>query len=140
MKTNILHFIDKLKGNHPKTFYRFCLVGVLNTLIDFLTFIILYYVFHVSLIVSNIIAFLLATINSYFLNKNWTFKVTAHETSLKEFIIFIAVTLTGLCVSCIVLFFGSQFIPEYAAKVVAIAFSLTCNYLGSKFIVFKKDL
>jgi putative flippase GtrA len=140
MKTLILYFIDKLRGNHPKTFYRFCLVGVLNTLIDFAAFILFYYFFHIALILSNIIAFALATLNSYFLNKYWTFRITAHKSSLKEFLTFIAVALTGLFISCVVLYLASQFIPEYLAKMIAIIFSLTCNYLGSKFLVFRKNL
>lgn len=130
---------------------KFVLVGVLNTLVDLA-------VLNVLILVSGVssgfgysvfkgISFTVAVINSYFLNKFWTFKVQKMGGAKKEFAQFFTVSLIGFGInvgvaSLVVNVVGPQFgiAPKIWANIGAICATLvgmTWNFLGYKFIVFK---
>ena len=54
-------------------FVKFGLVGVLNTLINWIIFALLNFI-GVDYIVANVIAYVIATANSYIWNSKWVFK------------------------------------------------------------------
>ncbi len=62
-------------AEHPETqrFVRFVLVGLLNTSIDFTLFFLFTHVAGWHYLLANVASFLLAAINSYFMNRRWTF-------------------------------------------------------------------
>lgn len=77
-----------LSNNKGETFIqfgKFCLVGVLNTLVDWASF------YSLTLLITpksfetvvKAIAFLIAMVNSYFWNSKWTFK-KEHQNQLRE--------------------------------------------------------
>jgi putative flippase GtrA len=130
---------------------KFFLVGTLNTFIDTgvrnilsLTFRITSGVFYS---VFKAISFLVATINSYFWNKYWTFE--KRETiQTKEFSKFFIVTAFGLLInvsiaSVVVNVVGPQFglsdkIWATFGDISAAFGAFAWNFFASKFIVFKK--
>lgn len=132
-------------------FYKFVLVGVLNTLLDLsvlnglivLTGIAMGW--HFSLFKG--ISFAIAVVNSYFWNKFWTFR-KKEGGGVREFSQFLAVSLVGLGVnvgmaSLLVNVVGPQrdISPQLWANVAAIAavvFSTVWNFIGYKLIVFKQ--
>ena len=132
-------------------FYKFVLVGGLNTLLDLsilnglivLTGIAIGWEFSVFKGVS----FAVAVINSYFWNKFWTFGKKKGG-GLGEFSQFIAVSLVGLGInvgaaSLLVNVIGPQggMSPQLWANVGAVAaivFTTAWNFIGYKFFVFKK--
>ena len=124
--------------NNHKAFLRFCTVGVMNTLIDFIAFLILLYGFGAGLLLANSIAFSLALLNSYVLNKIWTFGDT-EPVSLRQIMKFAGVAVSGFVLSSIILTLASLVIHPVAAKVLAIITTLFWNYLGSRNLVFKKS-
>ena len=83
-------------------FIKFGIVGVLNTAINWIIFIILnmvgiYYIF------SNIIAYSLSTLNSYLWNSKWVFKYNGNdikETTVK----FIVLNVIGLILNTSILY------------------------------------
>ncbi len=95
------------------------------------------------------ISFVVAVINSFFWNKLWTFKKKEQKDTRKEFFQFILVSVIGLLVnagvaSLIVNVIGpmgniSDKTWANIATAVASLIVLTWNFLGYKFIVFKKD-
>lgn len=131
-------------------FYKFVLVGVLNTLLDLAVLnglIVLTGIamgWHFSLFKG--VSFAIAVVNSYFWNKFWTFR-KKEGGGVREFSQFLAVSLVGLGVnvgiaSLFVNIIGPQggMAPQLwanAAAVAAIVFSTIWNFIGYKLIVFK---
>jgi len=130
---------------------KFFLVGTLNTFINLgvLNFLMWTSGVYKGILYSVFVAisFLAATINSYFWNKLWTFE-KRERSQPKEFFKFLTVTFVGLLInvsvaSFIVNVIGPRFeitekIWASIGAIVAAFFAFVWNFLGSKFIVFKK--
>lgn len=96
----------------------------------------------------NGISFLAANSGSYFWNKYWTFTSNNQKTTNGNFFQFFAVTLIGLAVKVGVSSFLVNFIAHPASisgarwanigLAAGTLFALVWNFLGYKFIVFKK--
>ena len=147
----ITHLIGK-KIRVVFQFGKFVTVGLANTAVDFGILNILMFI---SGIAGGIayslfkgISFIIATIHSYFWNKFWTFDKDEMKEAGKEFLQFFVVSLIGLAInvgiaSLIVIVLGPQW--EVSAKIWAnigaacgSVSGLAWNFLGYKFIVFKK--
>ncbi len=130
---------------------KFFLVGTLNTFIDTGIRNILSLVFSVY---SGIfysffkgISFIVATINSYFWNKYWTFEKREKPTS-SEFFKFLIMAFFGFLInvgvaSIVVNVIGPQFglsekVWSTFGDIAAAFFAFIWNFLASKFIVFRK--
>jgi putative flippase GtrA len=132
-------------------FSRFVVIGVMNTAIDFSVLNLLMWWTGIYagkwIFLLNAASFFVAVINSYFWNKYWTFK-DRDEIKVNEFSQFIMVTLIGLAINSGIVYGITTFIPPVyglskelwanLAKVVATGLSLAWNFIGYKFIVFKK--
>lgn len=130
---------------------KFLLVGAFNTFIDLGILNILIWLSGrasgVWFSVFKGFSFLIATSNSYFWNKHWTFEKRGEIFAGKEFSKFLTVTFIGLFInvgiaSVIVNIVGPQFgiSKEMWATIGAFAatfFAWVWNFLSSKFIVFK---
>ncbi|BCZ45418.1 hypothetical protein psyc5s11_14850 [Clostridium gelidum] len=69
---------------------RFSIVGVLNTLIDFVTFTIINSWFGINYTTSQMSGYSVGVVNSYIFNKNWTFEdKDANKKIVHEFLKFI---------------------------------------------------
>ena len=131
---------------------KFVTVGISNTLID-------WGVLNLQILLTGItaglfypvfkgVSFLIAIINSFLWNKFWTFKKGKTEKAGKEFLQFLIVSGVGLGInvgiaSLAVNVIGPQagISPKVWATVgalIATMFSMVWNFLGYKFIVFKK--
>ncbi len=136
-----------------RQFSKFIIVGGVNTGIDFLVLNILIYITGITagieLFVLNSISFSVAVVNSYFMNKRWTFqdKTRAAQDPIK-FSQFFAVSVVGIIINGLVLtgittgitpLFGlSAVLWANIAKLMATGISLIWNFVGYKFFVFKR--
>ena len=127
-------------------FAKFAMVGLLNTAIDFCIFYVLInytYLNHengiVYLALAHIISFCVAVINSYILNKYWTFKSDDKDVTV-QFSKFMGVSIVGLILSTAILTLLVTYADfnELVAKVAAIIIVLFWNYFANKFWTFKK--
>lgn len=130
---------------------KFVLVGALNTLIDFGVLNLLVWLTGITggwaIAPLNAISFFCAVINSYFWNKFWTFKVKGGFA--KEFSQFLVISLIGIGINTGIVVAGTSLISPLAGlsptlwvnfvKVLATFVSMTWNFLGYKFIVFKSN-
>src|SRR3990167_1090996 len=136
-----------------KQFSKFIIVGGVNTGIDFLILNILIYLTGITagieLFILNSISFSVAVVNSYFMNKYWTFQdKTKTEQEPIKFSQFFAVSIVGIIINGFVLTGITTYIPPLfglsavlwanIAKLMATGFSLIWNFIGYKFFVFKK--
>ena len=77
---------DKLKLFTDKTFSKFVMVGVVNTVVGTSIMFVFYNVFHLSYWVSSASNYFFGSICSYLLNKHFTFQY--HEKGFKSLIRF----------------------------------------------------
>jgi dolichyl-phosphate beta-glucosyltransferase len=131
---------------------KFAEIGVLNTLINFgfLNLISLLTGVTSGLSVGgiNIPGTILAASNSYFWNKFWVFKKIDKKGIFADAPGFILVTIIGLLInSVIIVLFTSDIRPAFAVssagwlnigKVIATLIGILVDFLGYKFLVFKK--
>lgn len=135
-----------------RQFSKFILVGGVNTSIDFAVFNTLIFITGITsgagIFFLNIISFSVAVVNSYFMNKYWTFQDLRKEGEDTKFIQFIAVSLVGAGLnSSIVAVFTTFITPMFglspqlwanAGKLLATGLSLIWNFIGYKLFVFKR--
>lgn len=129
---------------------RFGVVGVFNTILDLAILNLLVYLFTVkSPIIFAIckgISFSIALINSYFMNKYFTF--IKKERSTKEFYLFIMVSLIGLVINIGVSSLSFYLLGLYphifsvyliatVSGLVGALFSMVVNYTSYSYFVFK---
>lgn len=148
-------FIAHLLSQKIKIFWqlaKFVLVGVLNTVIDLgiLGFLMWYFNITGGLIYSvfKAISFVTATTNSYFWNKFWTFEKKKGKETDKEVLQFFIVSSIGFAINVGTASFVVNYInPQFGLTpaqwgifgAICAAFAgLAWNFLGYKFIVFKK--
>ena len=137
-----------LKNRHPKRFLKFSAVGVVNFLIDFSILNLLSFAVGINkgifVAFFSAISFLIANLNSYFLNKRWTFKKDSKNSSYKTFL---ALSVLGIAVNIFIIYVFTTFIsqPYFSdlvwlniSKLIATGFVMFFNYFGYKKFVFKQ--
>jgi putative flippase GtrA len=131
-------------------FIRFGLVGFANTLIDFgILNLLLFFADYPAgpgLVLCNSTAFFFASINSYMINKNWTFSDRRSGT-VSHFGLFMVVTIAGLAINSGILYLLTlPAIPPAAfpealwiniAKLMATAASMLWNFCSYRWFVFR---
>ena len=136
MKNFLSKFFDR-------TFWKFILVGIANTLVGTGIMFIFYNVFHFSYWISSASNYIFGSIFSYILNRLFTFKSNDTTTkTLPRFVINITL--------CYLLAYGmakplvtyilsgfSQNIQENVAMLAGMCLFVALNYVGQRFFVFK---
>ncbi len=130
---------------------KFVVVGVLNTLVDLGVLNLIIFIAGVTLgplyVVFKSISFIVAVLNSYIWNKYWTFESGNKET--KELLQFFAVSLIGFIINVGIASAVANFvfIPGFSdirmanlGALTGTIFGLAWNFLGYKFVVFKKTV
>lgn len=121
------------------SFIKFGLVGVSNTLVNWIIFFILNSI-GVYYITSNIIAYLIATVNSYFWNSKWVFKYKKEE-SIRTSLKFILLNLIGLVLNSIILYLLVDLFNynKMISLIIATGIIMIINYFINKVWVFKES-
>jgi len=131
---------------------KFFLVGALATVVDLELFEFFVWLFSLLsidiLMTAKAISFFLATCAKYWGNKYWAFEKSEKENWKKEMVKFFTVTLVGLVADVGFFFYFSKILgpqfetpPEIWIKLSVILAALCAavwNFLGYKFLVFKK--
>jgi len=122
-----------------KRISKFSCVGGLNTMVDFGIFSLLNSLFGVNYVISQILSYSSGTLNSYILNKFWTFNDTkTNKKTTKEIVQFIVVNSASLGVSLIGLsvLMKDNSMNSSFAKIISMVLAQVVNFLGYKFWVF----
>ncbi|MBC2580458.1 GtrA family protein [Clostridium sp. DJ247] len=116
---------------------KFCIVGGTNTLITLLFFYILNKVLHINYLTSSLISYICGMINSYILNKKWTFHDKDKRVIL-QFAKFIVVNCISLGINLLVIYMlvNKFYIDSMLSQVFATGFSTISNYVGNRLLVF----
>jgi len=127
-------------------FFKFSVVGVTGTIIDFSFFALLSRIFGLYYIWATAISVFLAIVNNFFLNKYWTFKKGQSGKVKEEYLKFFIVSIINYLLNIGITYFIVEFTQfervfgnneDFFAKVVAIAIVLFSNYFGNKYWTFK---
>jgi putative flippase GtrA len=115
---------------------RFGIVGVLNTGIHYATFFFLFSFLGAHYLLSSVIGYCFGLLNSYVLNKYWTFRAKTGRRG--EFARFTAVNLIALAVNLAALnaFVELAEMRPELAQAFAILCSMAANVTGNKFWTF----
>lgn len=131
-------------------FIRFGIIGVLNTIVDFGLLNILMFATKINIgigfIIIRNISFICATLVSFPLNKDWTFKDSSEEKRFKFFKFFV-VTLVTLFINNILAgylveknyFYLNQYLWANIATFLGAIVALLTRYVLFKNFVFKKN-
>lgn len=141
MKEKIKGLIAAFKTGEMKELGRvikFCLVGGANTVVDFIFKGITQMWLGVA--ASQVIGYTAGVINSYILNRCFTFKDKKTDNVLKELIPFTVINLISLGVSVAMDVWLEESLALYwlAAKIIILPVTLCINFIGSKLFVWNK--
>lgn len=120
-----------------KKFIRFAVVGFLNTAIDYGLFAALFYSLRINLVMSNVLAYLFALTNSYFLNRAWTYQIKGGTRGGRAFIMYACGNLMGVLISTVIVTLMSGLMNPIFAKLISITIVFPWNYVYSKFFVYR---
>jgi len=120
-------------------FVKFGFVGALSTVIDWGIYFALTRLCHINYIPAKMISFSVAVMNSYLLNRVWTFQIQKNA-SFKEFIKFIMIALIGLSLNTLIMFIVVDKIKliDIWGLVIATVIVVFWNFSSSRFWVFKE--
>jgi putative flippase GtrA len=117
----------------------FAAIGVINTLVDLVVFLVAYNLFAIPLVPANVLAWLVAVSGSYVMNSFITFAAeSGRQLRLRDYATFIASGIAGLVANTTVLVVAAYWMPVLAAKLTAIVASFLVNFSLSHFVVFPR--
>ena len=134
-----------LKKLFDKTFWKFILVGVANTIFGTGIMFVFYNVFHFSYWVSSASNYFFGSILSYILNRLFTFQNNAAtQKTLPRFVINISlcyVLAYGLAKPLVIHILAdlTKQAQENIAMLVGMCLFVGLNYIGQRFFVFKSE-
>lgn len=128
-----------------RTFWKFILVGIINTIVGTSVMFLCYNAFHMNYWVSSAMNYIIGSIVSYFLNKYFTFQNKQRSWKIViKFIINISVCYLiayGVAKPLVARILSGQSvtIQENGAMLVGMCLFVGLNYLGQRFFAFKKE-
>ncbi len=128
-----------------KTFWKFILVGIINTIVGTGVMFLCYNALHFNYWVSSAMNYIIGSIVSYFLNKYFTFQNKQRSWKIVvKFIVNISVCYLiayGVAKPVVAYILSGQSvtIQENGAMLVGMCLFVGLNYLGQRFFAFKKE-
>ena len=121
-----------------KKFFKFGITGVLNTLIDFLVYGFCIEILTLDAKIAQPIGQCVAIINSYIVNKYWTFNKgkSRDKTEVFKFLLVNGGSI-GINILSVYFFHDVLGVNEYVCKIPIAIITIIINYFGNKLFVFK---
>jgi putative flippase GtrA len=120
------------------SFFRFAVVGLITTTLDFLLFWVLTGVADIKAASANIVSYSCGISISFTLNRLWTFAGDRGGSLLRhEALKFFTTHVAGLTISTVLVSLLVLMLPAIAAKTISVPVVFVWNYLLARFWVFK---
>ena len=121
------------------TFKRFVIIGVVSNIINFTFYTLIFLIFS-NIVVSSVVGYSLGVLSSYYFGKVWVFE-SEQVFKLSEMFKFMVIYIIGgLGMTLIIIWLNQDLNIDYQVSWIGGAiFAIINNYLGSKYIVFKKQ-
>jgi len=123
--------VSKLFANQA---VRFATVGVSNTVIDFIVFMLVQS--FIGVVAAQFVGYGAGTLNSYLWNRRWTFGQSTGW-DIREMIRFLLVNIAVAMITAFAISLVPNYIPVWIAKIVVTVLGLGINYTISKLWVFR---
>jgi len=119
-------------------FKRFVIIGVVSNIINFTFYTLIFLIFS-NIVVSSVVGYSLGVLSSYYFGKVWVFE-SEQVFKLSEMFKFMVIYIIGgLGMTLIIIWLNQDLNINYQVSWIGGAvFAIINNYLGSKYIVFKK--
>lgn len=122
---------------------RFLTIGALSTLIEIAAFNVLFYAFGLEDGWAKAIASLIALVNAYFGNREWTFKDRGAHSRAIELVLFVVVNAVCTVLGVLILDLGLLLVPDAgpvvvnAVNLVSIAIVVLVRFVLYHYVVFR---
>ena len=119
---------------------KFGVVGVIAALVDVGGLVILKELLNVGVLLSSMISFCVSVVVNYILSMAFVFK-SKNQGKVKEFIIFVILSVGGLCLNQLILWIGIDFINIHylVVKFLAMVIVPIYNFLTRKIFLESKE-
>ena len=119
---------------------KFGIVGVIAALVDVGVLVALKELLYVDVLVSSTISFCVSVIVNYLLSMTFVFK-GKNQSKLREFIIFVLLSVGGLCLNQLVLWLGVKFssVHYLVVKILAMVIVPIYNFITRKIFLESKE-
>jgi putative flippase GtrA len=127
-----------LKNKISTQFYKFIVVGVWSTIINYGIFYILLEFLNINYLISSAVGFISGVFAGYGFNRKWTFKVEKKK-KYTEIIKYYTVYIVSLILSLLFLkiIVDAVGVDPRIANILAIGLTTCTNFIGIKIVVFK---
>ncbi len=121
-------------------FIKFGLVGVLNTLVGFGSFLIFNLLFNIQYVIANVLSYIPGLANSFIWNKFWTFKSSGNRNL--EAVLFLAVFVPCFLAQNAVLIFLKEIakLNVVVSQVISMLIYTVLGFILNKTITFNKKI
>ena len=118
---------------------KFSIVGVIATIIDFSVLMLLKEVVHLDVLMASALSFCVSVVANYILSMLFVFK-GSENSKLKEFIVFVALSIGGLLLNQFIMWLGTEIMTAYYlwVKAFALVFVPIYNFITRKIFLEKK--
>lgn len=120
----------------PREFVRFCLVGMLNTGVDFAVFSVLT-LWNFPLWAAQVVAYSAGVLNSFLLNRTWTFGHRGQANGQLAKFLTINLFVLALTYELLSWFHDDWGMPMLVSKLLVIGLGFTVNFTGNRLWVFR---
>jgi len=125
-------------NNNPiKQFFKFCLVGLFGSSVNYGTFYLLYKAFSIHYVVSSLIGYFLAAAAIFIFNRSWTFNIR-HGHISRQFVMFVLLISFSFIANGLSVYFFTEIgkLRPEISQLFTMVITTTINFIGSKFWVF----
>lgn len=114
--------------------FKFGIVGVIATIIDFVFLYIFKDICGLGLLISNTLAFVISVIYNYIASMMFVFDVDKSKSKIKNFVIFVICSFIGLLLNDLIVYLITDKLGIYymISKVVATVFVMVFNFVTRK--------
>lgn len=131
--------VSKVRSFMKTRAFRYLVSGGTSFVVEYGSFLALYYIGHQSAVVSNTISFILSLVTSFTLNKYWVFKSEqqARQVSHQLVIYSIAATCNVIVTDLAIHWLVNVNVPAFIAKMTLIIAVACWNFLIFQKLIFK---
>ena len=128
-----IHVSDHLEKLLVQIF-KFAIVGVFATLIDFAFLYIFKEYCHFPTILANTLSFVISVLYNYWASIRWVFDVNKEKDAKRNFILFVITSAIGLLINDIIMYIVSEVLLVHymLAKIAATAVVMVFNFITRK--------
>lgn len=114
--------------------FKFGIVGVIATIIDFAFLYLFREAFHFPVLLANTLSFCISVIYNYMASVKWVFDVNKEKDARKQFIIFIIFSVIGLLLNDLIMWISTDILSIYylLAKIIATLIVMVFNFITRK--------